>query len=83
MVFKRKQVERENDVEVKIVAANIFTVGTDFKAHNLFIRHFRPVCMLPIQTISHGSLQTDVGTIVPLAARTVNNSGRKGMSRRV
>lgn len=56
-------IERENDIEVKIVAANIFTVGTDFKAHNLFIRHFRPVCMFPIQTISHGSLQTDVGTI--------------------
>lgn len=81
MVKKKKN--RENDVEVKIVAANIFTVGTDLKAHDLFIRLFRPVCMFPIQTMSHGSLQTDVGTIVPLAPRAVNNSGRKGMSRRV
>lgn len=78
---KKKQRERENDVEVKIVSANVFTVGIDFKAHDVFIRHFRPACPFTTHTIGDGSLSGAVlaATAVPLAARNAARGRGEGI----
>lgn len=82
---KKRKRERENDVEVKIVSANVFAVGIDFKAHDVFIRHFRPACLFTTHTIGDGSSSGAVlaATTVPLAARNAARGRGEGIEAQV
>lgn len=62
------------------MSANVFTVGIDFEAHDVFIRHFRPACVFPTHAVSDGPSSGAVlaATTVPLAARNAARGRGEG-----